>query len=537
MLQTGPKNNQQGVVFMSETILNVLIADDEVFIREGLKYLIDWQTLGFEICGEAQDGMDALEKMTALHPNLVLLDIQMPLLSGIELIQTAREQGFQGEFIILSGYSDFRYAQAAIAYGVSRYLTKPIDEDLLAQAVLSAKEKILERLRTENAYYRYLVKAKNTVLRDLLTQPCPDSGIHYEEFGFTFPVYQIILYEELEQSQSPSRFGEIFAAVCGPKDKYELLSMPDRELLLLKGHSALTRFQTFLSRCQEQARKSSPLDTVFLACSRPVFALKDLHAAYLECCLLMERRFFTPASRHVLTTEDLPVRIGETHFSSPGNAANYARQLADSVKSANRRRMEQTLDELEAQLNTCPDSPAAVKHFLTDILLQVRQLVMQTYDQVRRQLSSNAVLLEQMEQYHTLPEIISEFSEQFEQMIQLIGSDTDGEGIFENILDYIDHNYGEPLRLETIAPLFGYNSSYLGKLFTQRAGRNFNSYLNEVRIRNAARQLLETNLTISAVASAAGYRTLDYFYQKFKQIYHCSPAEYRRNHGGQAENP
>ena len=97
MLQTGPKNNQQGVVFMSETILNVLIADDEVFIREGLKYLIDWQTLGFEICGEAQDGMDALEKMTALHPNLVLLDIQMPLLSGIELIQTAREQGFQGK--------------------------------------------------------------------------------------------------------------------------------------------------------------------------------------------------------------------------------------------------------------------------------------------------------------------------------------------------------------------------------------------------------------------------------------------------------
>lgn len=209
---------------MNEPVLNVLIADDEIFIREGLKYIIDWRALGFDICGEAQDGMDALEKMASLHPNLVLLDIQMPLLSGIELIQKARESGYEGEFIILSGFSDFQYAQAAIRYGVSCYLTKPIDETLLTQAVLSAKEKILSSLRTKDSYYRYMMKARNTVLADLLGNAQPDINIHYEEFGFTFPVYQIILYENLD-TFSRFHFGEVFAAVCGPNDSFELLTL------------------------------------------------------------------------------------------------------------------------------------------------------------------------------------------------------------------------------------------------------------------------------------------------------------------------
>ncbi len=522
---------------MNDTVLNVLIADDEVFIREGLKYIIDWDSLGFEICGEAQDGMDALEKMEALRPNLVLLDIQMPLLSGIQLIQAAREKGFEGEFIILSGYSDFRYAQAAIEYGVSCYLTKPIDEALLTQAVVSAKEKILDRLRTKSSYYRYLKKAKNAVLADLLRNPEPDPNIHYEEFGFTFPVYQLILYENLEPAASQYGFADLFAAVCGSGEHLELLTLEDQELLLLKGHSTLTRFQTFLSRCQGRIQKGSPLDAVFLACGRPVHRLQDLHPSYLECRRILERRFFCQTSLHVMVPGDLPTELSGEKFATSARAEKYARELADSVKSANRKRAADSLRELAAQVSLCRDSVPALKHFLADILLQVRNFVTQSYSQIPFQLCSNARLLEQIEGCSYLSEILEYFMEEFELMINAVSGNTDAGGTFENILDYINHNYAEPLRLETIAPLFGYNSSYLGKLFTQRAGQNFNSYLNEVRVRNAAAQLLETNLTIGAVASAAGYRSLDYFYQKFRQVYHCSPAEYRRNGGENADTP
>ena len=127
---------------MANKIINVLIVDDEQIVREGLRYIIDWNTLGFCICGEAANGEDALEMIRQYRPGLVLLDIRMSGMLGTELMEKARSEGFSGAFIILSGYSDFKYAQTALQFGASYYLTKPIDEDEL--------ESILAKIKTKN---------------------------------------------------------------------------------------------------------------------------------------------------------------------------------------------------------------------------------------------------------------------------------------------------------------------------------------------------------------------------------------------------
>lgn len=108
---------------MANKIINVLIVDDEQIVREGLRYIIDWNTLGFCICGEAANGEDALEMIRQYRPGLVLLDIRMSGMLGTELMEKARSEGFSGAFIILSGYSDFKYAQTALQFGASYYLT------------------------------------------------------------------------------------------------------------------------------------------------------------------------------------------------------------------------------------------------------------------------------------------------------------------------------------------------------------------------------------------------------------------------------
>ena len=128
----------------------VLIADDEVNIREGLKIIIDWNELGFEICGEAANGEEALSAILEKNPSLVLLDIRMPKMYGTDLIRIARERGYKGRFIILSGYSDFTYAQTAIRYGVDFYITKPIDEDELSQAITKIKQGLEKELSLIN---------------------------------------------------------------------------------------------------------------------------------------------------------------------------------------------------------------------------------------------------------------------------------------------------------------------------------------------------------------------------------------------------
>lgn len=111
--------------------------------------------LAFIICGEASNGEDALSGILQNNPSLVLLDIRMPKLTGIDIIRIAREQGYEGKFIILSGYSDFAYAQAAIRYGVDFYLTKPIDEDELLTSIQTIKQNH-GRSQTQTKPYRNL---------------------------------------------------------------------------------------------------------------------------------------------------------------------------------------------------------------------------------------------------------------------------------------------------------------------------------------------------------------------------------------------
>ena len=123
-------------------MLKVLIADDEPYVREGIKNIVPWDKCGFDICGEGIDGDDTYKKIFDLSPDLVLIDIRMPGKLGLDVIRESVENGFKGKFIIISGYSDFQYAKLAIKYGVKSYLLKPIDEDELYDIAINLKKKI-----------------------------------------------------------------------------------------------------------------------------------------------------------------------------------------------------------------------------------------------------------------------------------------------------------------------------------------------------------------------------------------------------------
>ena len=127
---------------MKEGMYHVFLADDELTIRQGLKYIIEWETLGFEIVGEAANGEDAIQFILKNLPDVVMLDIRMPKRTGLEVVKEIREKGYQGKVIILSGYSEFKYAQQAIRYGVEYYLTKPIDEDELFETMKEIKQNL-----------------------------------------------------------------------------------------------------------------------------------------------------------------------------------------------------------------------------------------------------------------------------------------------------------------------------------------------------------------------------------------------------------
>ncbi|MDQ6417852.1 response regulator [Paenibacillus sp. LHD-117] len=126
----------------------VIIVDDEKFVRKGLIKMLDWESSGFQVIDEAEDGEDALILLREKKPDLVLTDIRMPVLDGLELIHAAFEEKMETEFIIISGYNDFRYARQAMRYGVLDYVLKPVDQAEIKQAL--EKIFVLGRWRRNN---------------------------------------------------------------------------------------------------------------------------------------------------------------------------------------------------------------------------------------------------------------------------------------------------------------------------------------------------------------------------------------------------
>lgn len=127
-------------------MLKVLIADDEEIIREGLKKVIDWTMYDFEICGDAVNGKDALNKIRELKPNLVITDIKMPGMDGLELFEALKNENIPCKKIILTGYSDFEYAKKSIDLGVSAFLLKPVDSEDLIKKIKKLRNEINEEI-------------------------------------------------------------------------------------------------------------------------------------------------------------------------------------------------------------------------------------------------------------------------------------------------------------------------------------------------------------------------------------------------------
>lgn len=515
----------------------VFIADDEQNIREGLKYIVDWEALGFKICGEASNGEATLQAILKENPSLVLLDIRMPKMYGTEIIRIAREKGYKGKFIILSGYSDFTYAKTAIRYGVDFYLTKPLDEDEL----LTAIEKIREELAKERSHSENITflkhKAKNVILHELITGQYGFSDTNVlspeelEEMNLDADIYQVVIYEKF--STNPDDISYSFADMLKVTNKgnhtFEHLQVEGNEVILLKGSFALIKFQDFLSHYEQNPpQPGSPLDSMFLAYGRAVSSIDEIYLSYEEASSLCKRRFFCIQGQHTLGYEELPDVKNRNLQINNEKLSEYSDLLTDYLLSFNRQKVSQTLFQLEEYLFNVQDDISSVKLFLTDLYLRIKEKCNHIYNTIEIPFPTNAQSIDRIDGCHYLYEIILFMSEQTEMIMNATGNPS-RDTILDDILYYIDHNYQTNIKLESIAPLFGYNSAYLGKIFTKTTGESFNSYIDHKRIDHSKELLKENNLKVYEVAEQVGYKNVDYFHKKFKKYVGISPAEYRKN--------
>lgn len=525
----------------------LFIADDEASIRNGLKCIIDWEELGFSLCGEASNGKDALSQILALNPSLVLLDVKMPGMHGTEVIRRARESGFQGKCIILSGYSDFKYAQEAIKSGVRFYLTKPIEEDELVQTVTQIREELAKEQQHSSHFTQYKNKAKNVVLHELL-HSAPESPLSAEDcrfFRLNADVYQVVVCEDFHtpSSAAPYTFAEMLKVTNRDNIIFDYLNTDGRDVVLLKGVHGLNKLGEFLDRLEQgDAQKGSPMDSMFLAYGRPVRTVEEIHLSYEDASALLGRRFFCLPGQHTAGYDTLPdtvANLSKTDAAAPFTwdadvVADYARRLTDYIGAYNRRMTVDTLQEIELGLMSASNGIDEIRLLLIDLYLQIKENLTRNYPSAGLSFRNNSEAIEYIHSRSYLYEILRFLSEQIEAAMNALGGSSK-DTILADVLFYIDHNFQKNIKLETIAPLFGYNSAYLGKIFTKSVGESFNSYVDHKRIEHSKKLLLENRLKVYEIAEQAGYKNVDYFHKKFKKYTGMSPAEFRKGQGIETE--
>lgn len=511
-------------------LCRVLIAEDEYIMQQGIRHLVDWEVEGFEIAGTVSNGRDALRLVEELRPHIVLTDVVMPVMNGVELTAALRERFPDIQVVVLSGYSDFEYVRGTFQGGAVDYILK----STLNPAGL------LDIMR------RAAGRVPGLVLRQ--GAPSPEAQLGQLLSGLSGGEIPGTLSEKLPHPNFlllGLSVGRIFGRERDAMERlYTLLArcaqsclsedFPHLQVAVEDG--VLLLVVNFLSdresRVMDDLRAVAELaaeaeERVFFVVSEPFRGLELLRDAYHNTLLGACAGFFYHKGTHYLCARDVRPKRHAPKWDGP----RLAYLLSDS-------RLPDALallrDYLASALKArCPDElelKSVVQNALYQIIARLEDLGLD---------ASNLAHLKR----DCLIKIQScTWAEELESTVERILEDLsavlDNYGLssrdanMENILAYIDAHYAESITLQSMAQHFSFSYSYLSSYFHSHQSEGFNDYLNKVRCRRAAELLRERKLSVSEVCDTVGYGDQSYFTKVFKRVIGRTPGDYRRTGGG-----
>ncbi|GAA5417226.1 HTH-type transcriptional activator RhaR [Paraliobacillus ryukyuensis] len=493
----------------------VLLIDNEPMIREGLKHIIDWNEYGFSICCDAIDGRDGLQKIRTHQPDLALVDIRMPGLSGIEMIQQAIQEGYQTKFIILSGYSSFSYAQQLIKLGITSYLLKPIDEEELINLLIGIKQTFEKERNINHQLKQYKQLSEEQTWHMLLEgkmigKATSDLPAHIRNHTN----YQLVMMLKRDLSNnaiSPSFFNEI----TNPNVK--LLSDSNRWFFLFMDFQE----DEIIRYLQKLFIKLKNQPNVYLSHD---FQALDLLPEAIHQMEQLQQLAFVYGNKTFILQKQLEnkgwIELDIDTLIEPILKALEFQDIAllqSQWKTLIRYFQAQAMDQTVIQAE------------LVDFFIQLNRAIKHAYPDVTV-MDKNEVI-ESIYRSSNLQAII----ERIELKLWHIAKHMDGfllnaDNNMDKIIHYIHHYYNQEINLKVLANLFNYNSSYLGKKFKKHTGYYFHTYLDQVRIEQA-KQLLQTKeYKVYEISERIGYSNMDYFYKKFKKYVGMSPKTYQKKY-------
>lgn len=518
--------------------MKLLIADDEMQIRTGLEMGIDWKELGFDEVYTAENGVEALDLCMRHYPELVITDIRMPGMSGLELGKEVASLYEPVEIIILSGYSEFEYAREALKLGAYDYLLKPINIEELISRVEKAREKINQTVSDTAQKDEFLVIDRIRILqqlimsRDILSAEEEDTFREKLSDCFTNGILVGVCSVDVLFEQNLDQFGiylekctdEIFA-----KYKAETLYWERGNLFFIMdvfSEAELKRKRDLLKKEQEDLNKilkNQFGNTVSIALSS-TGKMREVAILFRECEEILKKRMYSGKESFLLPDEKkTSVRIVLNPIDTD--------KLKKRIESFDYEHIHLYVREIFSSMRdskvVSAESVRATCDLLKDVLLKT---LMEKGIDLEAIFEHNRVLLNEIPEYFTLDEY-ENWIDTLYQVIMKGLSDLGGKRhsrIILQAVDYISQNYSGDINLETAAEYVNKSKNYFSYLFKKELGISFVEYLNKVRVEEAKKLLDTTDDKTYQISEKIGYSDYKYFSSVFKKLTGLSPIQYKK---------
>lgn len=519
-------------------VYKVFLVEDEIVTREGIRDHVNWGAAGFEFCGEAPDGELALPLIEEAKPDVLITDIKMPFMDGLQLSKIVREHMPWIKIIILSGHNEFEYAQSAIKLGVTEYLLKPVSSQDLHQVLknifITLQQEDQERQQLKNLQ----INAENNLgyNRDKFLLKLVMGGIssaeaidQSQQLGLNIVArYYLVglLRLDLCSDSQPfdyheyERVRKIVSDFAGNNLDVFIASKDLGELVfLLKGDSPDQIIQdgSFLAGLIKKEVEAHTACTVIMELGTPQQHLGDIHFSFAEALTRAEGKSIEPGKPVDLFEKDL-IKLNRAEIK------NY-------LKSGSFNQFDPFYSQALEAVGRLVAHSYHVKHYLyIDIILTIAQFISDLGGDVDEILPELHKIEEKLNSIHTSDNFENEIRILFSKAFSYRNNKVNHErfAFIQQAKAYLDHHYAEStLRMEDIARRFNLSPSHFSTVFRREVGITFRTYLSDLRITRAKELLKTTNLKCADVAYRCGYNDPHYFSFVFKKNTGHTPQEFR----------
>ncbi|MGG1613334.1 response regulator transcription factor [Paenibacillus sp. FSL K6-2441] len=528
--------------------MNLMIVEDEPRLRQALAYNIMWESHGIDMIGTAANGLDALRLMERKKPDLMLIDVQMPGMDGLELLRELKGRGILNrlmKIIILSGHDNFEFAQIALKHGVSRYLLKPAGEAEILEAVLDARRQLQQDLEEwrrqaalEKQWWSNLPHLQNLFFLQWAGGKMGREEILAKSHELHVPLHRedriAVAAVELDPSPKEEETTEIQKFTLQLLAK-ELLTPPDwwiaansdMNLMMVyvigpeaDASEALLRMNADLSQLLSRTKEVLQR-TASAGLSAAVGPLEDLSSLYRQACHALQER--------VVYGHDLVIPYRETAGETVRPFAiepHLEKELEIGLETADESKAMTALqgiwDALVSRMASSDDFHEAVL-FVLGLFARMIQKRGWTTKQVlgdeAKYIQNVSLLSTQTQTWALLTRIVQRIIAYVKEQRK-----ASSHQVVKEVLRLVNEEMDQELTLHMVADRIYINSSYLSRLFKQEMGVAFSDYVLERKMERA-KALLQEGHKVYDAARSVGYRDVSYFTKVFRKYWGVNPGE------------